>query len=716
MLKRMKLTLLTLLWIMLSAMPNFVNAQDKIFTEKDAAGANFALYPKSMSQLKWLPNDDRFVWLEDNAILMGDVRNEAVDTLLNLDILNTWLHESAVDSMKRLPFLNWKTTSSAIFQSKSKIYSLDFKNQAVELIVELPEKARNQSWNNGFTAIAYTVDNNLFVYHNKKHIQITDEEEGIVCGQTVHRNEFGINGGIFWSAEGDKLAFYRMDERMVDRYPIVDVSKRIAELKEERYPMAGLTSHEVSLHIYEFESGNTTAIQTEGPVDQFLTSVSWHPDGKSIFIGILNRDQNHLKMMRYDAQSGKETALLFEERNDKYVEPNLPMYFVPNKSDQFVWFSERDGFHHAYLYTTDGKLLKQLTQGDWMITNVLGFDKKGEHLYFASTKESPLERHNYGISLKSGKMTRFGIQKGSHRAQLSPSGNYLLDTYSNTETPAETYLIATKSRYTRLLHQSENPIADYKFGEMELFSLEASDGSALHCRLIKPIDFDPAKKYPVIVYVYGGPHAQLVTESWLGGSNFYLNYLAQLGYAVFTLDNRGSANRGKAFEQQIHRRLGELEREDQMQGIAYLKSLPWIDADRIGVDGWSYGGFMSINLKLNHPETFKVAVAGGPVTDWKYYEIMYGERYMDTPEQNPEGYEQTSLINQASKLEGKLLLIHGDMDPVVVWQHSLRFIQECVKEGKIVDYFVYPGHEHNVRGLDRAHLIKRITHYFNENL
>jgi len=337
-------------------------------------------------------------------------------------------------------------------------------------------------------------------------------------------------------------------------------------------------------------------------------------------------------------------------------------------------------------------------------------------VFFSSTRESPLETNTYSVDLKSRKLFRHTNQKGTHRSTLSTSGKYLLDTYSSTNVPRESQIISVNGKNNRILFSAANPLLDYMMGTTEIFTLDASDGSPLYCRMIKPADFDPKQKYPVIVYVYGGPHAQMITDSWLAGAGFYLNYLAMKGYIVFTLDNRGSDKRGKAFEQAIHRRLGVIEKEDQMTGIAYLQTLPFVDTDRIGVDGWSYGGFMSINLKLNHPGVFKVATAGGPVTDWKYYEVMYGERYMGHPENNAEGYLQSSLINQAEKLEGKLLIIHGDLDNVVVMQHSLAFIRKCIEAGKQLDFFVYPGHEHNVRGRDRAHLIQKIASYFDENL
>ncbi|HOI33083.1 MAG TPA: DPP IV N-terminal domain-containing protein, partial [Bacteroidales bacterium] len=548
------------------------------------------------------------------------------------------------------------------------------------------------------------------------HIQITNEPKGVVSGQSVHRNEFGISDGIFWSKDGRKLAFYQMDERMVTNYPLVNTNERIATLKNEPYPMAGMKSHEVKLMVYDLTQKTTLSIQTGEPVEQYLTAVTWDPSGEKIYIGILNREQNHLKFNAYNIIDGRFEKTLFEENDPQYVEPQHPAFFMPNKSDQFIWLSERDGLRHMYLYSAKGELLKQLTSGDWMITSEPFFDASGKFIYFYATAESPLESHLYKLDYQKDKMIRVTETAGTHHVSVSKSGKYLLDSFSNLETARTIHLTNDKGKVIKTLLQSKDPLKDYAIGKTQILELEAVDGTTLYARLISPPNMDSTKKYPVIVYVYGGPHAQLITNSWLGGANYYLNYLAQQGYIVFTLDNRGSANRGAEFEQIIHRQLGKTEIQDQLTGINYLNSLPFVDQNRIGVDGWSYGGFMSVSLKLQHPEIFKVAVGGGPVIDWKYYEIMYGERYMDTPDENQEGYESASLINKVDQLEGKLLIIHGTNDPVVVWQHSLAFLKAAVDAGKLVDYFVYPGHEHNVRGKDRAHLIKMITNYFNENL
>lgn len=702
------------LWLALLSFTQLV-AQQKTFTAMDAAGMNFSLFPGSMQQLQWINGVDAYSWVDDKYLLRSDAARKTSDTILTLTSLNLALRSNSLDSLRRMPALQWLNATSGYFSVQRNLVQYRLPGPELKALTVFPLNAANISINAASMNVAYTIENNLFVAIAGEHFQITNEPEGIVCGQSVHRNEFGINGGIFWSADGKKLAFYRMDESMVTTYPLVDVATRIASHKADKYPMAGMTSHEVSIGIYDLERHTTIFLNTGLPADQYLTSVTWHPDGESIYCGLLNRAQNHLKINQYDAVSGGFLKTLFEENDERYVEPLHPLYFLPGNKG-FLWVSQRDGYKHLFHYERTGKFVRQLTFGPWVVNDVIGFDPKGEKVFFTSTRESPLEQHTYSVDIKSRKLTRHTFQKGTHRSSLSSSGSFLLDTYSSTTVPRESQLIGVSGKGSRSLYAAANPLKEYAIGQTEIFTLEASDGSSLYCRMIKPAAFDPQKKYPVIVYVYGGPHAQMITESWLAGAGFYLNYLAMKGYIVFTLDNRGSDKRGKQFEQSIHRQLGKLEREDQMAGIKYLQSLPFVDADRIGVDGWSYGGFMAINLKLNHPEVFKVATAGGPVTDWKYYEVMYGERYMGTPENNPDGYHNSSLLNQVGQLEGKLLIIHGDMDNVVVMQHSLAFIRKCIDAGKQVDFFVYPGHEHNVRGRDRAHLIQKITTYFDENL
>ena len=713
------LTLLSLTVLATFAMPALAQ-EKKLFTPADASYNNRSLYAQRPGQLKWVGDTDILMKVKDNEIVTMMPNSKKETTFLTLDELNGYKKGEGVNDLMRIPQLTWLNDYQAYFYNLDDngitLNKLDLKKRTITATAAIPQDAENRNINEASLNVAYTIGNNLYVAKDDKQIQITDNPEGVIAGQSVHRNEFAINGGIFWSPNGKLLAYYSMDERMVTDYPLVDITERIATAKPIKYPMAGMTSHEVTLHVYNIATGKEIVVKTGEPAEQYLTAITWNPDNKRIYIGILNRQQNHLKFNEYDAITGDFIQTIFEDRDEQYVEPQGPAYFLPNNPDQFIWKAERDGYYHLYLYSISKGTVKQLTHGDFVITDFNGFSKDGSKIYYRSTEVSPLERHCYMMDINSGAVTKITKEHGTHDITPSSSGKYFLDYYTSTDVPYNMDIMDAKGKFVKRIHEAENPLKDYYLGETTLGTLKAEDGQTLYTRLIKPYNFDASKKYPVIVYVYGGPHAQLITDEWTAGAGIYLNYLAQEGFLVFTLDNRGSADRGEAFEQCIHRQCGQLEMRDQMVGIEWLKTLPYVDADRIGSDGWSYGGFMSTSLKINHPEVFKVSVAGGPVLDWKYYEIMYGERYMDTPEENPEGYELTSLENKTDKLEGKLLMIHCTTDPVVMWQHSLVFVENCIHNGKQLDYFVYPGHDHNVYGMDRAHLITKITQYFKDNL
>ena len=713
------LTLLSLAVLAAFALP--ASAQEKkMFTPADASYNNRAIYAQRPNQLKWVGDSDILMKVKGNEIISMMPGNKKEATFLTLDELNGYTKGEGVNDLTRIPQLTWINDYQAYFYALGDngitLNKMDLKKRTINAITSVPQDAENQNICKPTLNVAYTIGNNLYVAKGDKQIQITDNPEGVIAGQSVHRNEFAINGGIFWSPDGKLLAYYSMDERMVTDYPLVDINERIATAKPIKYPMAGMTSHQVTLHVYNIAKGTDIVVKTGEPVEQYLTAITWNPDNKRIYIGVLNREQNHLKFNEYDAITGDFIQTIFEDRDEQYVEPQGPAYFLPGNRDQFIWKAQRDGYYHLYLYTISKGTCKQLTHGDFVITDFNGFSKDGSKIYYRSTEVSPLERHCYMMDIKSGAVTKLTKEHGTHDGIPSGNGKYFLDFYSSTDVPYNVDVMDVKGKFVSRLHEAENPIKDYNIGKTELGTLKAEDGQTLYTRLIKPYNFDASKKYPVVVYVYGGPHAQLITDEWTAGAGIYLNYLAQEGFLVFTLDNRGSADRGEAFEQCIHRQCGQLEMRDQMVGIEWLKTLPYVDANRIGSDGWSYGGFMSTSLKINHPEVFKVSVAGGPVLDWKYYEIMYGERYMDTPQENPEGYELVSLENKTDKLEGKLLMIHCTTDPVVMWQHSLVFVENCIHNGKQLDYFVYPGHDHNVYGMDRAHLITKITQYFKDNL
>jgi len=696
------------------------HSQKKTFTFEDAT-SKFYLYPSNINDIKWR-NNQNYTYIDKwSSIMQVSVKNNVKDTVFKLNNVNKQLEINKIPIKRYIAAYNYYDENNISFYSENNFIVYSLNDKKIFFSIKLGDNSKNKKFCKANNNIAYTVDNNLFLADkDSKIIQITnDKDKGIVNGDAyVHRQEFGIDKGIFWSPKGNYLAFYRKDETMVADYPLVDVNTRIATVKNTKYPMAGETSEQVTLGIYNLKNKKTVFIKPTGNADDYLARITWDPSEKYIYIAELNRGQNHLKLNKFDANTGKFIKTLFEEKNKKYVEPEHDMIFLKSKPNHFLWYSERDGFNHLYLYKTTGKLKKQITKGSWVVTDFLGFDKKEENIYISSTAVTPIERHTFKVSLKSGEMKQLTKAKGTHEVKINSAGTYFIDSYTSTTIPRKVILNDMEGQLNKEIYNVENPLKDYKIGEMTINTLKSADDKTdLYYRMIKPVDFDPNKKYPVIVYVYGGPHAQLVNDVWLGGNYIHWHYyMATKGYIMFTLDNRGSANRGFDFESVIHRECGQKEMADQMKGIEYLKSLPYVDADRIGVDGWSYGGFMTTSLMLNYPKTFKVGVAGGPVIDWKYYEVMYGERYMDTPKENPEGYKKTSLLNKADKLDGRLLMIHGAIDPVVIQQNSLDFLNKCIENGKQIDYFVYPNHEHNVRGKDRMHLMKKITRYFDDFL
>ncbi len=607
----------------------------------------------------------------------------------------------------------WKDKTYMLIQTAGNYLVYDWKGNKVVSSTEYPKEAANQDYNEQSENLAYTIGNNLYI--NGK--QITDEKQGVVCGQSVHRNEFGIGKGTFWNPEGNKLAFYRMDESMVTEYPLVDVTARIAEANTIRYPMAGMESHQVQVGIYNPATEKTLFLNTGDATDRYFTNISWSPDSEKLYLIELNRDQNHAKLCQYNANTGELERVLLEEKHDKYVEPQNPIVFLPWNEKEFIYQSQRDGYNHLYLYNTDGKLIRQITQGAWIVQNLIGFNARTKEAIIASTEDSPLQSNLYRVNIGNGKRAVIGNHEGVHRATLSESGDYLIDTYTSPTTPRNIDIVRLKDNKTQRLLTAANPYDGYQMPVIETGTIKAADGvTDLYYRLIKPADMDTTQKHPAIVYVYGGPHAQMVTNGFLNGARGWDIYMANKGYVMLSVDNRGSSNRGLAFENATFRQLGIEEGKDQVKGAEFLQSLPYVDGSRIGVHGWSFGGHMTTALLLRYPEIYKVGVAGGPVIDWKYYEIMYGERYMDSPESNPEGYELTNLNNEAGKLQGRLLMIHDDHDDTCVPQHALSFIKSCVDARTYPDLFIYPGHKHNVLGRDRVHLHQTITRYFEDHL
>lgn len=650
--------------------------------------------------------------------------------LFTLDEINAWIgadKDVKVRSLYQTSF-PYASKSIVIVQTNRQVVKIDFKKHQLLGCQTYQNGEEFLEWNAQSGVMAYLKDNNLYVRTaNDKVFQLsTDGSREIVYGQSVHRDEFGIEKGTFFSPDGERLAFYRMDQSMVTDYPQVDIPEIgfyhpekescIATPAPDKYPMAGETSHKVTVGVFDIQTGKTIYLKAGDPTDRYFTNIAWSPDNKTIYMFELNRDQNDCRLVSYNAETGEKTGELYRETDEKYVEPMHPIQFLPWDSNKFIMQSQKDGYNHLYLCTlTDGKLdIKQLTSGNWVVMDVLGFNTKRQSVIIASNECSPIQRNIFVVNTKTGKRAMMDDNgEGWHNASVSQNGQYIYDNYSTPTVPRNIAIINTENGKRTAYFQAAHPWKGYNVPEYSCGIIKADDGTTdLYYRMVKPVGFDPARKYPTIVYVYGGPHAHNVDARWNYSSRGWETYMAQQGYLLFIIDNRGSENRGKAFEQVTFRQLGQVEMKDQMKGVEYLKSLPYVDTNKIGVHGWSFGGFMTISLMTNYPETFKVGVAGGPVIDWHWYEVMYGERYMDTPQTNPEGYKKTSLLYQAKNLKGKLQIIQGLNDVTVVPQHCLTFLKACIAEGTQPDFFVYPGEPHNMRGHQSTHLHERISQYF----
>jgi len=685
-----------------------VSAQKELTLEDAVMNQYRAYYPKNSTMVKWIPNTSNYSFLSADyqTLKKGNVKNSKV-----IDVITT--AEVAKLTGEELRWLNisdWKSATEFFIKAGASNYVINVVSKTATKINTVAKDAENGDFNMASGNTAYTIKNNLYVATATQQIQVTDFNDATVSGQAIARSEFGITAGIFWSENGTQLAFYQKDESQVADYPLLDVNATPGKLNSIKYPMAGQASEKSRVGIYNLETKATVYITPKGHPEDYLTNVAWGPKAEYIYIAEVNRDQNHMQLQKYDA-NGKFIKTLFEEKHDTWSEPEHGVYFV--NDNEFVWVNEiKTGFPNLYLYNADGKLVKQLTNHNWSVQSIEGHDSKG-NVYYSGTGESPLETNYFKVNYKTDFQCNLTEIGGTHSASFSSDFKYMFDKYSSTTVPNQEIIYdIVKRKKVKTVLTADNPFADVTMGTCDYGTIKAGDNTTdLHYRLIKPSNFDETKIYPVLVYVYGGPHAQMVKNNWLGGASLWMYWMAEQGYLVYTVDNRGSGNRGFAFENVIHRNLGDNEMDDQLKGVDFLKSKSYVDANRIAVHGWSYGGFMTTSLMLRHPGVFTTGIAGGPVTDWKYYEAMYGERYMDRPEENEEGYKKAALKNYVNDLDGKLLLIHGTSDDVVVMQHNLSLVQAFVEAGKQMDFFPYPMHKHNVRGKDRVHLMQKVLDY-----
>ena len=666
--------------------------------------------------LSWQPGTDNYAYIDD------DFNIKLVNAKTGKETLYLSSDKLAEENVKKARSFQWVDANTLYFPrnhrlitvGKGGISSYTFSDVDMDDVIDQSIKHKLFIIKNDQGVFVESVQNGY-----KPILICPDTGKNITFGESVHRSEWGINEGQYISPNGNYIAFYRMDESMVEDYPLVNTGTPIATVEYIKYPMAGRNSHVVTLGIYDVAKSCVQGkavyhyIQTDKADGEFLTNVTFSPDEKYIFITHLNRAQNHSKLIKYDLATGKKVKVLIEEQDSRYVEPLQGIFFL--KNDRFLYTNDRDGWRHLYIYDMNGNLIKKVTEGRYDIVDFFGLDAKEEYVYFTAPLEKPVNQYVCKVNLKTGVLTRLGAADGVHYPIFSDSKNYFIDYFTNVTTPRVISLVNNQGKTMKVLKTSKNPYADCAMGETQIFPIVNKHGDSLWCRLITPPNMDKNKKYPVLIYVYGGPHSQLVTNSFISGGVF-LEYMAQQGYIIFTLDNRGTSCRGAEFEKCIHRQLGKLEMEDQMCGVEYLKSLPYVDATRIGLDGWSFGGFMTLSLITEHPETFKAASCGGPVVNWEWYEVMYGERYMDTPEENPEGYAAANIISKIKNVKCPLLVMHGCQDHTVVWQHTLELMRQAVTDGIEIEYFPYTAYDHNVIGPERVHLWHKIERFHNQNL
>ncbi len=731
---RTRLTAVAAALVLLSA-PGEAMAQKQRFRLSDLVVGGDTYYQVSAVKTKY-PTwwGDTCVRRETDRCLAVDQATGGERELFTLDRVNAALALAGAGAVGHLMGVTFPVAGEplALVELPRRLALVDWEEGKVAWQAPLDPERSAQDWSARSRNLAFVKGHNLYVTtaDGRTVAVSSDGSDDLRYGESVHRDEFGITKGTFWSDDGRRLAFYRMDQSMVSPYPQVtfgvggdpsDGSSRCARCVPDRYPMAGEASHKVGVGVYDVERGTTVYLETGDPTDRYFTNIAWAPDGRTVYLVELNRDQNHACLDSYDAATGRFVARLYEETDEKYVEPLQPVRFLPWDASMCIYQTRRDGYNHLYLCRltpTRFQVVRQLTRGAFEVIDLLGFNERERTAVYTSNEDDPIGCTLHAVDM-SGRAARLGGAQGWHSAVLSPSGRYAIDRWSSPAVPGRIDIrpTARKGGDGLAMFAADDPWRDYDVPEMRVGTLKAADGvTDVYYRLVLPTGFDPSRKYPAVVYVYGGPHAHNIDAGRNWGARGWDVWMAQNGYVMFCLDNRGGEHRGKAFEQATFRRLGEEEMKDQLRGVDFLKSLPYVDAGRIGVHGWSFGGFMAANLMTSYPDVFRVGVAGGPVVDWRLYEVMYGERYMDTPQANPEGYARSSLLNRAGSLKGRLLVVYGGNDPTCVPQHALSFVRACIDAGTHPDLFTYPGDGHNMTGTDRVHLHEHISRYFDDFL
>ena len=662
---------------------------------------------------------DKNVYITQYSYETGDSISTIVDSK-DLDGISFSDFSFSEDEKKVL--LPTETESIYRYSSRSNYFVYD---RETKIAQELSEgKQRLAQFSPDASKVAFVKENNIFIKDiiNNTELQVTFDGEinKIINGATdwVYEEEFAFDNGMQWNASGNKIAFYRFDEEKVPEFSMDLFTDLYPSQSKFKYPKAGETNSTVELFIYDLNSKKTTKANISVEEEFYIPRIKWTLDENVLSVQRMNRHQNQLDFILVDAKNGSSQTI-FTENDAAYIDVTDNLTFL-NDGKYFIWTSEKSGYNHIYLYNLKGKQVRQITKGNYDVTDFYGIDESNNTVYFASSERSPMHRDVYAVQLNGKNKKTLTNKTGTNSATFSTNYKYFINQYSNANTPYYFSLFDAKGNEVRMLKDNSNlnnSLAEYALSQKEFFNFKTTEGIDLNGWMMKPHNFDETKQYPVFMYLYGGPGSQQVTDSW-GGTNFlWYQMLTQQGYIVACVDNRGTGARGSEFKKCTYQQLGKLETEDQIEANRYLANLPYVDGSRIGIFGWSYGGYMSSLCLLKGADEFKMAIAVAPVTNWRYYDTIYTERYMRTPQENAAGYDDNSPINHVEKLKGKYLLVHGSADDNVHYQNTMEMTNALVNANKQFDLFIYPNKNHGIYGgYTRLHLFTKMTNFIKENL
>jgi len=729
-------TLFYTIFLMMLCMSSTVIAQKKSIELKDIWGSP-TFFAKGVYGLQAMNHPQHFSNTAENmdgitCLIKYDYKSgKALDTILNAYNLKVGdktieFEDYSFSADERYILLSTESEKIYRHSSKSLYYLYDTKSKSLTLITK-NGKVQYASISPANDYIAYVMDNNLFLHNIAQGSAIGMTADGsknvIINGATdwVYEEEFSMDVAYQWSPDGKYLAYYRFNESEVPEFSMTVYGDLYPKEERWKYPKAGEKNSVVDIFILNMTDGQVVQCDIGKDVEQYIPRIKWTQQEGKLCITRLNRHQNKLELLIADAANGS-TRVLLTELSKTFIEISDDLHFTSDQK-HFVWTSQSSGFNHIYVYDMDGNKLKQITKGEYDISVFYGYDEKTQTYYYQSTEKNPESRLVYAYSEKKGKRI-LGHTDGTNTATFSSGFKYMVSTHHGIDRPYLCEVYETgNGKKVRILESNEKvkkSMDEYQLNPVDFFTFKTQAGHDLHAYMIKPADFVAAKKYPVLLYVYGGPgsldnSSQTVTDEWIGPNYFWFQMLTQKGYIVISVDNRGTPGRGRDFAHSTYMQLGKYEVEDQIETAKYLASLPFVDKDRIGVFGWSYGGYMASALLTKGADYFKTGIAVAPVTNWRYYDTIYTERYMRTPQENASGYDDNSPINHVDKLKGNFLLVHGTADDNVHFQNSVDFVTALTKAGKQFDSFYYPNKAHGISGV-RLHLYTMMTNYVLEKL